>query len=76
MPLGKRSDFGDARYAGVEINYAHDVAGAMQVRLISCKQQRQWQHPSSTGKLQASFSNCKITSPDISSSFTDQISML
>jgi hypothetical protein len=61
MPLGRRSDFGDARYAGVEISYAHDVADAMQVRLISCKQQRQRQEFSSTGQPQASVCNCKIT---------------
>lgn len=34
MPLGKRSDFGDARYAGVEVNYAHDIAGTMQEYLL------------------------------------------
>eukprot|EP00878_Enallax_costatus_P044982 GHUV01053801.1.p1 GENE.GHUV01053801.1~~GHUV01053801.1.p1 ORF type:complete len:154 (+),score=24.80 GHUV01053801.1:28-489(+) len=34
MPLGKRTDCGDARYAGVEINYAHDIAGAMQEYLL------------------------------------------
>lgn len=33
MPLGKRSEFGDARYAGVDIQYAHDIAGHMQVRV-------------------------------------------
>lgn len=31
MPLGKRTDCGDARYAGVEIKYAHDIAKHMQV---------------------------------------------
>jgi hypothetical protein len=31
MPLGKRAEFGDARYAGVAVDFAHDVAGAMQV---------------------------------------------
>jgi hypothetical protein len=31
MPLGKRTDFGDSRYAGVTIPYSHDVGEAMQV---------------------------------------------
>ncbi|KIY97450.1 putative Protein arginine N-methyltransferase 5 [Monoraphidium neglectum] len=34
MPLGKRSDCGDARFAGVEIPFAHDVADAMQAELL------------------------------------------
>lgn len=42
MPLGKRSELGDARYAGVEVPFSHDIAGAMQVsrpasgRQMSC----------------------------------------
>lgn len=36
MPLGKRSEFGDARYAGVEINFAHDVAEQMKVGHPNC----------------------------------------
>ena len=31
MPLGKRSDFGDARYAGVEVAFSHDISSDMQV---------------------------------------------
>jgi hypothetical protein len=34
MPLGKRSEFGDARYAGVDISYSHNIAEHMQVRLL------------------------------------------
>lgn len=36
MPLGKRSEFGDARYAGVDISYAHNIAEHMQVRPLPC----------------------------------------
>jgi hypothetical protein len=32
MPLGKRTDCGDARFAGVELPFVHDVAEAMQAR--------------------------------------------
>jgi hypothetical protein len=32
MPLGKRPEFGDARYAGVDMPYAHNIAEHMQVR--------------------------------------------
>jgi hypothetical protein len=31
MPLGKRTDLGDSRYAGIEIDFSHDVGEAMQV---------------------------------------------
>ncbi|KAF8064646.1 PRMT5 [Scenedesmus sp. PABB004] len=34
MPLGKRTDFGDARYSGVEVDFAHDISGAMQEYLL------------------------------------------
>lgn len=40
MPLGKQAEFGDARYAGVDISYAHDIAEHMQVRY--------WHHESSS----------------------------
>lgn len=39
MPLGKRAEFGDARYAGVDISYAHNIAEHMQVP--SCNPQQQ-----------------------------------
>jgi hypothetical protein len=32
MPLGRRNDLGDAKYAGVEVAFAHDMEDAMQVR--------------------------------------------
>ena len=32
MPLGKRSDFGDAKYAGAESVFTCDIVGALQVR--------------------------------------------
>jgi hypothetical protein len=32
MPLGRRADLGDAKYAGVEVPFAHDMEEAMQVR--------------------------------------------
>jgi len=32
MPLGRRADLGDAKYAGVEVPFAHDMEDAMQVR--------------------------------------------
>jgi hypothetical protein len=31
MPLGKRSDFGDAKYAGAESVFTCDIVGALQV---------------------------------------------
>jgi len=34
MPLGKRNEFGDARYAGVDIKYAHNISEQMQVRFV------------------------------------------
>lgn len=34
MPLGKRAEFGDARYAGVNISFAHNVAEHMQVGFL------------------------------------------
>lgn len=34
MPLGKRAEFGDARYAGVDISFAHNVAEHMQVGFL------------------------------------------
>ena len=36
MPLGKRSDFGDARYAGVEVPFSHDISHDMQVCVCAC----------------------------------------
>jgi hypothetical protein len=34
MPLGKRAEFGDASYAGVDISFAHNVAEHMQVGFL------------------------------------------
>ncbi|KAI8473882.1 MAG: PRMT5 arginine-N-methyltransferase-domain-containing protein [Monoraphidium minutum] len=34
MPLGKRTDCGDARFAGVTIPFVHDVAEGMQAELL------------------------------------------
>ncbi len=34
MPLGKRADYGDSKFAGVQIPFAHDVASAMQVSVL------------------------------------------
>ena len=35
MPLGKRADFQDAKYAGVEVEFVSDIAEALPVR--TCK---------------------------------------
>lgn len=32
MPLGKRQDFGDARFAGLEIGFTSDIETAVEVR--------------------------------------------
>ena len=32
MPLGKRTDFGEAKYAGVEVQFAENVVEALEVR--------------------------------------------
>ena len=34
MPLGKRADFGDARYAGAETVFTCDIVAALQVRVL------------------------------------------
>lgn len=39
MPLGRRADLGDAKYAGVEVPFAHDMEDAMQVSSGSGSQQ-------------------------------------
>ena len=31
MPLGKRADFGDARYAGAEVEFTCDIIDTLQV---------------------------------------------
>ena len=31
MPLGKRADFGDARYAGAEVDFTCDIIDTLQV---------------------------------------------
>ena len=31
MPLGKRSDYGDAKYSGVEVDFAAEIEPAVQV---------------------------------------------
>eukprot|EP00854_Cymbomonas_tetramitiformis_P017780 gene17780-21176_t len=33
MPLGKRTDYGDSRYAGVEVDFCADVPSSLQVAL-------------------------------------------
>ena len=33
MPLGRRTDYGDARYAGVEVDVTDDVERDLNVRL-------------------------------------------
>jgi len=35
MPLGNRSDFGDSRYAGLEIPFTSKVEGVLQVRTLA-----------------------------------------
>jgi protein arginine N-methyltransferase 5 len=34
MPLGPRADRGDARFAGVELPFTHDISGRMQGELL------------------------------------------
>lgn len=37
MPLGKRTDFGDARYTGLEVPFSSDVEKALEVRPCCCR---------------------------------------
>jgi hypothetical protein len=34
MPLAKRSDYGDAKYAGAAVDFVEDIEPALQVKLI------------------------------------------
>lgn len=36
MPLGQRSDCGDARYAGIEIPFTPDIADQLEVIMLHC----------------------------------------
>ena len=38
MPLGQRTDCGDARYAGVEVAFAADIAEKLEVRIHQMQQ--------------------------------------
>ena len=38
MPLGQRSDCGDARYAGIEIPFTPDIADQLEVRMFIAMQ--------------------------------------